>query len=122
LGGYVYALDTTKNLAEIWKQKIAARAIRGTPLIVGDTIVVASRDQKLYWLNRADGTVMNDSEGQPLVRDVQAEILSDALLVQPTEAFKVKEPYVIVSTLANDKILVAYSLSRAELQWTYALQ
>src|SRR6185503_2545826 len=121
-GGYVYALDPANKLAEIWKQKIAARAIRGTPLIVGDTIVVASRDQKLYWLNRADGTVMNDSEGQPLVRDVQAEILSDVLLVQPTDAFKVKDPYVIVSTLANDKILVAYSLSRAELQWTYALQ
>ena len=122
LGGYVYALDTTKNLAEIWKQKIATRAIRGTPLITGDTIIVASRDQKIYWLNRADGTVMNDSEGQPLVRDVQAEILSDVLLVQPSDTLDIKEPYVIVSTLANDKILVAYSLSRAEQKWAYALQ
>lgn len=122
LGGYVYALDTSRNLTEMWKQKVAARAIRGTPLITGDTIIVASRDQKLYWLNRANGTVMNDSEGQPLVRDVQAEILADVLLVQPSDTLAIKEPYVIVSTLATDKILVAYTLSRAEQKWAYALQ
>jgi hypothetical protein len=109
-------------LAEIWKQKVATSAIRATPLITGDTIIVASRDQKLYWLNRADGTVRNDSEGQPLVRDVQSPILSDVLLVQPSDTLDIKEPYVIVSTQANDKILVAYALSTAAQKWAYALQ
>jgi outer membrane protein assembly factor BamB len=122
LVGNVYALDTTNNLAEVWKQKVAARAIRATPLVTGDMVIVASRDQKLYWLNRADGTVKNDSEGQPLVRDVQAEILSDVLLVQPSNSLKIDEPYIVVSTLAPDKALVAYSLSRAEQKWAYALQ
>ena len=47
LAGYVYALDTTKNLSEVWKQKVATGSIRGTPLITDDAIIVASRDQKL---------------------------------------------------------------------------
>jgi len=122
LAGNVYALDTTKNLAQVWKQKIAAGAIRGTPLVTGDTLIVGSRDQKLYWLNRADGAVLKDSEGQPLVRDVGSPILSDILLVQPGDTLDIKEPYVIVSTLATDKALVAYSLSRAEQKWAYAFQ
>jgi len=122
LVGNVYALDTSDNLAEVWRQKVAGRAIRGTPLVTGDTIVVAARDNKVYWLNRADGSILNDSEGQPLVRDLGAEILSDVLLVQPGETLDIDEPYVIVSTLAPDKILVAYSLRTAEQKWAYALQ
>lgn len=122
LGGNVYALDPANKLAEIWKQKVASGAIRGTPLITADTIVVASRDQKLYWLNRADGTIKEDSENQPMVRDVQSPILSDVLLVEPSDSVRIDEPYVIVSTLANDKILVAYSLKTAGQKWAYALQ
>lgn len=122
LVGNVYALDTTNNLSEVWKQKVADRAIRGTPLVTGDTVVIASRDQKLYWLNRADGSILNDSEGQPLVRDVGAEIFSDVLLVQPGDTLDIDEPYVIVSTMAPDKLLVAYTLNTAEQKWAHALQ
>jgi outer membrane protein assembly factor BamB len=122
LVGNVYALDTANNLSEVWQQKVAARAIRGTPLVVDDVVVVASRDQKLYWLNRADGTIKNDSEGQPLVRDVGAEIFSDVLLVQPSDIVSIDEPYVIVSTMAPDKLLVAYTLNTAEQKWAHALQ
>ena len=65
---------------------------------------------------------MDNGEGQPLVRDVQAEIFSNILLIEPSDTVDINEPYIVVSTMANDKMLVAYSLSTAEQKWAYALQ
>jgi outer membrane protein assembly factor BamB len=120
LAGNVYALDADNNLAEIWKVKVAARAIRATPLVTGDLVIVASRDQKIYWLNRSDGTIAQDAEGQPLVREVKAEILSDVLLIEPSETVDIPEPYIVVGTLSTSEILVAYTLDSGEYRWTYA--
>lgn len=127
LAGNMYALDTTKGLAEVWKQKVAAGSIPMTPLVTSDRLIVGARDQKLYWLNRADGTVVKDEEGNLLVRELQAPILSNLLLVQPNDIsadsdVKINEPYVIVSTTTNSEALVAYSLSKGQPMWTYAFQ
>ena len=70
LGGSLYAFDTANNLQQVWVQKVAAGAIRATPLIVGDVIIVGARDQKFYWLKRADGTPVIESDGKPLVREL----------------------------------------------------
>src|SRR5690606_3944233 len=115
----VYALDAG-DWAEIWRQKVAGRAIRGTPLVTDERIVVAARDQKVYWLNRDDGTPVIDAEGQPLVRELRAEILSDVLLVEPGESLNIPEPYIVVGTLSTSDILVAYTLERGQYVWTYS--
>jgi outer membrane protein assembly factor BamB len=122
LAGNVYALDTTENLRQVWKQKVANRAIRPTPLVLENTIIVASRDQRVYWLNRADGTLKVDSEGNPLVRELQAEILSDVLLVEPGGGADVPEPYIIVSTINPGQLLAAYALDNGQVIWSYSFQ
>ncbi|MBI5669200.1 MAG: PQQ-like beta-propeller repeat protein [Chloroflexi bacterium] len=121
LVGNVYALDTTDNLREVWKVRPSTMAIRPSPLVTENYVLVASRDQKLYWLNRDDGTIVSDSEGRPLVREMQAPIFSDILLIEPTEANGITEPMVVVSTLSPGQMLVAYSLEEGRFLWTHSL-
>jgi outer membrane protein assembly factor BamB len=122
LVGNVYALDLTDGLSEIWKQKVATRAIRATPVVLGDRVIVGSRDHRIYWLNRDDGTPALDGEGQPLVREVPSEILSDVLIVEPTDTNGVEETILIVATLNPGELLIAYSLEQGEYKWTYRYQ
>ncbi len=123
LGGSVYALDTANGLTEVWKrQKLAAGAIRATPLVYEDRILVAARDQKLYWLNRDDGSSIIDSEGVPLVRELSAQILSDLILVRPEDGVDISEPYVVVTTLSTGQLMTAYTLDNGESKWLYAFQ
>ena len=122
LVGNVYALDTTRGLAEVWAQKVASSAIRPAPVVYDNAVVVASRDQKVYWLKRADGSPIMDAEGRPLVREMQAPVFSDMLLIKPSEAVKLAEPILVVSTLAPNQLLVAYTVSEARFLWAYALQ
>lgn len=113
LSGQVYALQFTEDrFEESWKHKIAAVGIRPAPLVVGDQIVVASRDGKVYWLDRATGAVRGEQE-------LGAEILSDLLVVQPNDALKISEPLVIVSTVSPDKLLVALTLEGRQQLWKY---
>jgi outer membrane protein assembly factor BamB len=118
LGGNIYALDTSSNLQELWRQKVANGAIRATPVITEDRIIVAARDRKVYWLNRADGTPFQ-LEGTPLVRELEASIFSDILLIEPSSGVDIEEPYVVVSSTSTNQLLVAYTLDNGELRWTY---
>ncbi|MBA3871552.1 MAG: PQQ-like beta-propeller repeat protein [Anaerolineae bacterium] len=122
LGGSLYAFDTANNLQQVWVQKVAAGAIRATPLIVGDVIIVGARDQKLYWLKRTDGTPINGSDGKPLVRELTAPILSDLLLIQPGDGVDIPKPYIVVSTTSTTQLLVAYTLDNGESKWSYNFQ
>ncbi len=122
LGGSLYAFDTANNLQPVWVQKVAAGAIRATPLIVGDVIVVGARDQKLYWLKRTDGTPIIESDGKPLVRELQGPILSDILLIQPGDGVEIPKPYIVVSTTSTSQLLVAYTLDNGESKWFYNYQ
>lgn len=119
MGGHLYALNVgADGLTERWSVKPAERAIRATPLVTDDYIIVGSRDHKLYWLNREDGTQVNDVEG-PRVRTLNGEILSDLLLIEPSEQVDIPESYVIVSSVANDNLLLAFTLANGKLVWTY---
>ncbi len=118
LGGNVYALDVN-TFQLVWKQKVAQSAIRATPLIAGDVMIVASRDQNVYWLNRADGTPVKDSDGSPLKRQLDSPILSDILLIEPGDNVDIPEPYVVVSTLSTTQVLVAYTLDNGARVWDY---
>lgn len=122
LGGNVYAFNTAENLATVWKQKVAAGSIRATPIVTEDKVVVAARDHKIYWLNRNDGTAFKDADGTPLIRELSNPILSDVLLIEPSAGVDITEPYIVVSTLANNQLLVAYTLDNGEQKWVYALQ
>ncbi|MBZ0278258.1 MAG: PQQ-binding-like beta-propeller repeat protein [Anaerolineae bacterium] len=116
LGGYVYALDIADGaMTEIWKAQVAQDSIRPTPLVVGDTVIVASSDMKVYWLSRENGFT-NFS------RELTSPIYADLLLIQPSSTLDIPEPLVIVSTMSPTEALVAFTVDQGQRQWVYAIQ
>jgi outer membrane protein assembly factor BamB len=112
-GGNVYALEIgSGSFTQLWARKVAERAIRATPLIVGDRLVVGSRDSNLYWINRSDGT-------EVYRRPLQGEMLADPLLLEPSETVDIDEPLIIVSTMARNRAVIAYTLENVE-RWAFA--
>ncbi len=125
LNGTVYALDVADgSFSEKWKAQVGTRAIRATPVVADDYVIVGSRDHKLYWLNRSDGTLVEDQGTVDnvqnfRVREMSGEILSDMLLIEPSDTLDIPEPYVIVSSIANEELLSAFTVSNGERIWTY---
>jgi len=93
LSGNVYALDTENGLELVWKQKAAPMGIRPTPLVIGNDVIVASRNGSVYWLDISTGAVR-------FPKEIGAEILSDMLYIE------LNRPIIVVSTVANDRLLV----------------
>jgi PQQ-like domain len=113
LGGYVYALkDSGSSLDEVWSRKVAEGAIRMTPLVTDSTIVVGSRDHKIYWISLDTGEEIFN-------RPMAGEVLSNILLIQPNDT--IREPMIVVSTIAKEELLVAFSLAKGERRWVYGL-
>lgn len=109
LGGNVYALDVTGDtITEIWQVKTNSGGIRAAPLVTENHVIVASREGKVRWLSREDGSVFTE-------QDVRNEVLSDLLFVPGDEN---REALVIVSTVNNSRIMVAFTLEGAP-RWTY---
>ena len=106
MGGYIYALDSNNQLAELWKVNINAGGIRPSPLVVDNYVIVASRNGRVSWRDRATGD-------EVLFQDVNAEILAELLLVERAD-----ETLVVVSTVKKEKTLVAFTLEGAP-RWTY---
>jgi outer membrane protein assembly factor BamB len=115
LGGTVYALDITNGITELWKTDVAEKAIRPSPLVVGDTVIVASSDMKVYWLS-ADNGLVNFS------RQVESPVFADLLLIEPSETLDIPQPLVVVSTMSAAEALVAFTLDQGERRWVYAVQ
>lgn len=113
LSGTVYALDVSDGgFVERWQVKAADRAISGQPLVAGEYVIVGSRDQRVYWLSQRNGEIF-------FSRELAGEVFSDMLLVEPGASVDIAEPYVIVSTVANQELLVAFTLENGERMWDY---
>ena len=111
LGGNVYALEIREeSFRLLWQSEVSERAIRATPVASGEYVIVAGRDQKLYWLDRDDGRTY-------FTRELAGEIVSDMLLLDQGAD---SEPLLAVSTLANEDALVAYGVQNGERRWTYS--
>lgn len=113
LSGYAYALNADEGLSEIWKTQATDAGIRPSPLVADTYVVVGARNGQVVWLSRESGTV-------EFQEDVGAEILSDLLLVEPSETQTIAEPRVIVSTVSAGRLLVAFNLSDGVQLWTYS--
>ena len=113
LGGWVYALNITGDgFEEHWKQQVSEDRIRATPLVWDHFVVVGSRDHHVYWLTIEDGLTLE-------AETMQGEILSDMLLIEPSEFVDIEDPLVVVSTLSDEQRLVAFKLQNAQKAWTY---
>jgi outer membrane protein assembly factor BamB len=114
LDGYVYALnDAGSSFTEVWApRQVAARAIRATPLIIDDKIIVGSRDLHVYWLSRSSGEEIFN-------REMRGEVMSDMLVLEPSESLNIPERLLIVSTIAREELVVAFTLENGERRWVY---
>jgi outer membrane protein assembly factor BamB len=125
LDGWVYALDSQNGLSEVWTpRQIAPSAIRPAPLVVGDTVIVATRDGRLHWLNRSDGSYITDPDAESgsfvdRIRGLSGQIFSDLLLIQPSESLELDGPMVVVSTMAPEELLVAFNISNGQRLWSF---
>lgn len=115
LAGYVYALqDAGDSFTELWSRQVAERGIRPAPLVTDDALIVGSRDHYVYWVSRETGEEIQK-------REMKGEILSDLLLLQPSDTLKIQQPLVIVSTLAHEELLVAFTVNTGERIWAYGI-
>ncbi len=114
LSGYVHAIDPT-SMTAIWSVKVAEKGIRPSPLVTEDVVIVASRDGRLYWLNRTDGALIftREIEGRP-------EILSELMLVEANSEQGLIDDMVVVSTVNMSHLVVAYTLDNGRAAWVYA--
>ncbi|MCY4525483.1 MAG: PQQ-binding-like beta-propeller repeat protein [Anaerolineaceae bacterium] len=111
LGGNVYALEIGENnFRLLWQAEVSERAIRAAPVVSGEYLVVAARDQNLYWLGRDDGRIY-------FSRELVGEVVSDMLLLEQGPD---SEALLAVSTLANEEALVAFGVRNGDRRWTYS--
>ncbi|MCY3779534.1 MAG: PQQ-binding-like beta-propeller repeat protein [Chloroflexi bacterium] len=113
LSGYVHALDSESGLRERWSAQIAERGIRAGPLVYGDRVIVASRDGKVYWLDRRDGQLLNARE-----IDGRPELLGDMMLLGPSENLAIDEPLLLVTSVHDGRLVVAFGVDGRE-TWVY---
>jgi hypothetical protein len=113
LSGTVYALEVVASgFREMWRAKPASDSIAGRPVVWNEYVIVGSRDRNVYWLNRETGATF-------FFRTVADEVLSDLVLIEPDESVDIPEAYVIVSTVANGELLVAFTAQNGERVWSY---
>lgn len=114
LGGYLYALqDNGTSFTPVWEpRKVANGAIRATPLVTEGAIIVGSRDRNTYWINPTTGEEL-------FKREMVGEVLADPLLLEPSETLSIPEPAVIISTMAHEELLVAFSVNDGRRLWRY---
>lgn len=113
LSGFTYALNADAGLTEIWRTQATNAGIRPSPLVTEEFVVVAARNGAVVWLERETGTVAFSA-------NVGSEILSDILLVEPSDTLEIPEPRVVVSTVSAGRLLVAFNLSDGVQLWTYS--
>ncbi len=113
LSGYVHALDSENGLRERWSVQIAERGIRAGPLVYGDRVIVASRDGKVYWLDRRDGQLLNARE-----IDERPELLGDMMLLEPGADLTIDEPLLLVSSVHDARLLIAFGVDGRQ-TWVY---
>lgn len=112
VGGHVYAIATDSGLSQTWMVKAATRAIGSTPLVSENFVIVGSRDQNVYWIDRASGEVVD-------TKATAGEVMADPVLLMPSEDNNLQEPLVVVSTTSNQELLVAFTLERGQRVWAY---
>ena len=113
LSGYVHALDSGRNLQALWSSQIAERGIRAGPMVYLDRVIVASRDGRVYWLDRRDGALINSRE-----IDNRPELLGDMLLLEPSETLNIDVPLLIVSSVDDGRLLIAFEVDGRQ-AWVY---
>ena len=113
LSGYVHALDTSGGLRERWSAQIAERGVRSGPIVYGERVIIASRDGKVYWLDRNDGQLINARE-----IDGRPELLGDMMLLEPSPTLAIDAPLLLVNSVDEGRLLIAFGIDGRQ-TWVY---
>ncbi len=132
LSGYVYAISLVDGEFDlIWKVQASEDGIRPSPIVTEDHVIVADRDGRIFWLRREDGQpfLVEGEDGlEPLERQVDAEVLSDMITIvwdddiessDDSEESTQRSDLLIVSTVNNSRVLVAFTLNDGARRWEY---
>lgn len=113
LSGNVYAL-LPDGLSLQWEAKPAEKGVRAAPLVTDEYVVVSSRDGKLYWLSRENGSEVfeREVEGRP-------ELLSEILLLEGDEEAGVPYDMIVVGSQDTGNFIAAFQLDNSASVWTY---
>lgn len=109
LSGYAYALNIP-GLEPIWSVQAAASGIRPSALVTDDFVITASRNGRVTWLDKNDGSIV-------ITRELQAEVLSEMLYIPAGP--NVSQDIVVVATVQPDRPLVAFGARDGQLLWEY---
>ncbi len=112
LSGVLYKLDPdTMTLGDDgWKSEIAGGAIRMSPLVFDNYVVVGSRDESVYWVERDRGV-------EDFNRTLGDEILSDLYYFPADEDSDIELGLIVVSKLSNREPLVAFGATDGQRIW-----
>lgn len=113
LSGYVHAVNAN-TMEDVWSVPAGERGIRPSPLLIDNTLIVAARDGRIYWLDTRDGTIVFDRtlEGNP-------EILSDLLYIPADESEGRMDALVVVGTSDPGRLIAAYTVDNGRAVWVY---
>lgn len=104
LSGYVHAINPD-DMTALWSVKAGTKGIRPAPLVTDDYVIVASRDGVVYWLARTNGEVLHRRE-----IEARPEILSDIVLLEPSETLQISEALIVISTVDPAHLVYAFPL------------
>ncbi|MBI5961431.1 MAG: PQQ-binding-like beta-propeller repeat protein [Chloroflexi bacterium] len=113
LKGNLYALSVTDDgFKQKWKKPVADGAIRSTPLLTEDLIVVGSKDKHVYALKKADGA-------SQWSKKTKGEALTELVFVSAGSEDTDSPAVVVAGTGDRERLLVAFVLATGEEQWHY---
>jgi outer membrane protein assembly factor BamB len=110
LAGSLYALRVTDSgFQQVWKKKVAQDGIRATPLLAGDTLIVGSKDNRVYAVSTQDGS-------SRWTMNTGGQALSELVLIPGDTQ---SPALVVVGTDNGGKLVFAYTVDTGEERWHY---
>jgi outer membrane protein assembly factor BamB len=114
LTGTLYAVRVTDSgFEQVWKMPVAEAGIRATPILSNGLVIVASKDQNVYAVNKEDGA------GR-WYQGAQGQVLADLVFVPGAGADEEATDLVIVSTNQGDRLVIALAANSGEERWVYS--
>lgn len=110
LGGNLYSVQIDDDsLTQTWKVNLTTDAVRGTPLVVENLVIVGAEDGHIYAVNRESGASVWE-------RNVEGKVLTELVGVPNDED---TATHVVAGTDNRENLIVALNVTNGEGAWSY---
>lgn len=112
LGGNLYAVRIGETgLTQDWMVNLSTQALRGTPLVTEDSVIVGGEDGFIYAVDRASGA-------NRWKKNVEGKVLTELVSVSGEVA---DGPATVVAGTDNrERLIVALNVTNGEGDWSYS--